>query len=813
MTDASVLIIGGGVMGVSLAYHLTAMGWKDVILTEKNDLTHGSTWHAAGLCTHFSHNPTIQELRATSVRLYRDVLQEETGESCGFHPSGAMRITRNPDRMDEFAHVAGLSKFTGYPLKLLTPQDILELYPLAQIDGLIGGIYEPDDGHVDPSLATNAMAKMAAKRGAVIIRHNAVLNVARQNDTWNVKTEKEIIKARHLVNAAGTWGWEIGVMMGLNIPSVPVLHQYLVTDKLSQIEERIASNLPELPIIRDPEESWYVRQERDGMILGPYEKNAKTWSVDGVPPEFGAELLPADLDAVEHIIEAAMSRIPVLGDCGIKTVINGPITFTPDANPLIGPAHGINNGWLLTGSSMGVMEGGGAGKFLAHWMTHGTPPMDALAVDSRRFGSWADRDYRVSKAVECFGLQFGVHYPNEERPAGRNLRLSSLHKRMMDRGAVMGFAHGWERPNWFAKSDDLQQTETFKRNTWFDAVAREVEKVTTIAGLADLSVFSCFECTGKEVEGFLGTLGANIAPRPGRIGLMHTVTTAGTVGSEFTIARLSLDHAMITSAAAAEEIDLDVLNSHAASYDVMIENASNRIGAIGLMGPLSKIILQALTKINLIEDLPWLHCQKVIVAGIETRLLRVSYLGEYGYELHAAMDDLPDLFDAIDQSGKPYEMGYYGAYAANSMRLEKGYAAWGSDLTTERDLIESGFGRLVKTKGRDFPGRKALELRLASENRWQMVMLKIESGVQDPFYAHSLFIGDEAVGIVTSGAYGHRTGLTLALAYLRNTAETMKAEKNDGLQLEVQILNQRYKAHILKEIPFDASNNKMKELQ
>ncbi len=815
MTDASALIIGGGVMGVSLAYHLTEMGWRDVILTEKNDLTHGSTWHAAGLCTHYAHNPTVQELRATSVRLYRDILPKETGHDCGFHPSGAMRITREPDRMDEFAHVAGLSDFTGYPLRLLTPDDIAELHPLAQIDGLVGGIYEPDDGHVDPSLVTNAMASIAITRGAVIMRYNPVLEIERASDHWIVRTEKTVIKAKHIINAAGTWGWEIGKMMGLNIPSVPVLHQYLVTDTVPVVADRINAGQPELPIIRDPEESWYVRQERDGLILGPYEKDAKTWSVDGVPPEFGADLMPPDLDAVEHIIEAAMARIPALGDGGVKTVINGPITFTPDANPLIGPAHGIDNGWLLTGSSMGVMEGGGAGKFLAHWMTHGTPPMDALAIDSRRFGAWADRTYREEKAIECFGLQFGIHYPYEERPAGRNLRLSSLHDRMVARGAVMGFAHGWERPNWFKTNDDKDAIDTFKRNTWFDAVAREVHQTTTQASLADLSVFSCFEVLGKDTSHFLETLGANNAPKQGRIGLIHTATPQGTVLSEFTVARFEDDYAMLTSAAAAEEIDADVLFDHARAiqakgFDVTVKNMTETIGAIGLMGPRSQNILQALTPYDLTADLPWLHCAETTVAGVDVKILRVSYVGESGYELHANREDLPMLFDQLEAAGQACGVGYYGAYAANSMRLEKGYRAWGGDLTTERDLVESGLAAFCKTEGRDFPGCDALKNRLGQSDRWQMKLLSIESDQQDPFYAHSLYVGDETVGVVTSGGYGHRSHLVLALAYLADPEKAMKANAGKGPPLEIRILNKRYKATILDDVPFDPENTRLK---
>lgn len=802
MSDVQVLIIGGGAMGVSLAYHLGKAGWSDVVLTEKNDLTHGSTWHAAGLCTHFAHNATIQEFRATSVRLYRDILPEETGQGCGFHPSGAMRVTRNPDRMDEFRHVAGLSDFTGYPLEILTPKRIAELHPLASLEGLLGGIYEPDDGHVDPTLATQAMAAGAKARGVRFFRQNPVTSITREDGIWRVETPKETFRARHLVNAAGTWGWEIGHMMGLNIPSVPVLHQYLVTDTVPAVADRIAQGLPELPMIRDPEESWYLRQERDGLILGPYEKEAQVWSVDGVPPDFGAELMPPDLDRVEHIIEAAMARVPALETGGVKSVINGPITFTPDANPLIGPAHGIENGWLLTGSSMGVMEGGGAGWFLAHWMSHGAPPMDALAVDSRRFGSWADRDYRVAKAIECFGLQFGVHYPFEERPAGRGLRLSPLHDRMLARGAVMGAAHGWERPNWFSDKPGDVAHESFQRTNWFDPVAREVECVTNRVALADLSVFSKFEVTGPGTADFLETLGANRPPARGRVGLIHALTPAGGVVSEFSVARLADDAAYFNSAAAAEEMDHDLLKAHAAKHDVRLRNVTEEIGVIGLMGPQSRSVLASFSDADLGTGFPWLSVREITVAGVTLRAMRVSYLGELGWELHARAADLPGLFDALEEAGKPHGIGFYGAYAAGSMRLEKGYRGWGGDLTTERTPDEAGLGYLIRTEGRDFPGRDALLQRMDKPDRWEMVLLKINSGTLDPFYAHTVRHEGQPVGIVTSGAYGHRTGLTLALAYLRTC----------GLRegLTVDILGQPFDATVLDRPPFDPDNTRLR---
>lgn len=800
-TNAQVLIIGGGAMGVSLMYHLTKAGWSDVVLTEKNDLTHGSTWHAAGLCTHFAHNPTIQELRATSVRLYRDILPEETGDTCGFHRSGAMRITSNPDRMDEFAHVAGLSRFTGYDLQMLTPDDVERLHPLARTDGLLGGIYEPDDGHVDPSLATNAMAKVARENGATILRYNPVTAIRREDGVWVVETEKTTIHAKHLVNAAGTWGWEVGHMMGLNIPSVPVLHQYLVTDTVGAVADRIKQGLPELPMIRDPEESWYVRQEREGLILGPYEKDAQPWSIDGCPPDFGADLMPPDLDRVEDIIMMAMERIPALETGGIKSVVNGPITFTPDANPLIGPAHGLENAWLLTGSSMGVMEGGGAGWFLAHWMTHGAPPMDALAVDSRRFGSWADRDYRVDKAIECFGLQFGVHYPHEERPAARDKRLSPIHDLMVERGAVMGAAYGWERPNWFSDKPGDEAVPSFRRSNWFGPVGDECNMVTTGVGLADMSVFSKFDITGPDARAFVDSIGANRTPKVGRIGLTHALTPAGGTQSEFTVSVLAENHIYLTSAAAAEEMDLDLLTTRAEGFDVSIQRITQDFGVLGLMGPKSREVLASLTETDLTSGFPWLSVREITVAGIPVRALRVSYVGELGWELHVAANQMRALFLALEEAGKPYDLGFFGAYAMNAMRLEKGYRAWGADFTTERTPAETGAGFLIKMD-QDFVGKEALAQRMQADDRWHMVLLELDVTDVDPFYAHSVLQGDTIVGVVTSAAFGHRTGKSLALAYLRDR----KATNN----LRVDILGRLCTAVVLPEPPFDPANHRLK---
>ena len=800
--DARVLVIGGGAMGVSLLYHLVKAGWTDVVLTEKSDLTHGSTWHAAGLCTHFAHNPTIQQLRARSVRLYRDVLPAETGRSCGFHPCGAMRITCVPDRMDEFAHVAGLSKFTGCRLRVLTVDEIAELHPLARTDRLIGGLLEDDDGHVDPALAVGAMADAARSGGASILRRNRVLSIRRESGGWAVETEKGLVRVRHVVNAAGTWAFEVGAMMGVGVPAVPMLHQYIVFDEIPEVTRRNADGMKELPMIRDPDESCYVRQERDGLILGPYERNGEAWAVDGCPEDFGADLFPADLDRVEAIADAAMERIPALGGGGIKSIVRGPITFTPDANPLIGPAVGAEGAWLLTGSSMGVMEGGGAGWFLARWMIDGTPPLEPLAIDSRRFGDWAGRGYRIEKAVESFGLQFGVHYPNESRPAGRNKRLSPVHGRMAERGAVMGVVNGWERPDWFAARPGTETELTFRRTNWFGAVAAEVEAVASAVGLQDMSPLSKFEVQGPGTRAFLECLGANAPPETGRVGLTHALTPAGGTQAEFVVAMLEKDRAYLTSAAAAELMDFELLRARAVGHEVSVTNVTSRSGALGLMGPESRAVLSTLTDADLGPGFPWMTARELDVAGVSAIAVRMSYVGELGWELHAPTGDLPALFDAIIAEGGSRGLAPFGAFAANSMRIEKGYRAWGSEFTTEIGPDEAGVSFAIRTRGRSFVGKDTLEERMASGGGARVELLAIETDDLDPFFNHPVLCDGSVVGIVTSGGWGYRVGKALAFAYLTDSGV------RSGLSIE--ILGERHPAEILDRPPHDPDNAKLK---
>ncbi len=799
-SHAQVAIIGGGISGCSLLYHLTQLGWDDVVLIEKNELTAGSTWHAAGLCTHFALNPTIMNMRAYSVRTYKEF------EDVDFHACGAMRVTAREDRMDEFRFVWDVGRIAGYQFDILGPGDISPLHPLAQTEGLIGGIYEPDDGHVDPSQATHAFAKRAREAGAEIYRQNPVQDIRRNSDgTWAIETREGTIQADIIVNCAGTWAREIAAMMGVDLPIVPMLHQYLVTEGI----EAVGALEKELPIFRDPDESWYSRQERDGMIIGPYEQAAAPWAVDGVPEEFGMDLLPPDLDRIESIVSDAMARIPVLGEAGIKTVVNGPITFTPDGNTLIGPVYGMRDAWLLTGTSMGVMEGGGAGKLLAEWMTDGSPPMDVLGIDSRRFGAFAEtRDYRLDKATECFGRQFAIHYPHEELPDARPCIMPPSYPRQAELGAQFGFAYGWERANWFATDTvPAGQAPSWRRTNWFDAVRQECLAVQEAAGLFELSAFSKFLVIGEGALDALENLGSNRPPPDdGGLCLNYVLTPEGGIESEFTVTRLAKDKFYLVSAAAARRRDHDLLMTAlpVGGGRVEVRDVTEDWGVLALAGPKSRDILSALTSGSLDnDDFPWLSAQEITVAGVTVRAIRVSYVGELGWELHHPIADQATLYDALLKAGSRHGLKPCGVYAMNSLRLEKGYRGWGADLTTEKTPLEAGLHPFVKMEGRGFIGKEATLTRSRETRGWRMQLLSVDVTDRDVFGLHPVLLDGEVVGVTSSGGYGHRVDMSLALAYLRSDIPL-------DTSLRVSILGEVFQAEILGRVPYDPTNARMR---
>ncbi|MEM7171358.1 MAG: FAD-dependent oxidoreductase [Pseudomonadota bacterium] len=802
--DAKVVIVGGGIYGCSLLYHLTKRGWRDVVLVEKNELTAGSTWHAAGLCTNFAHHLTIMRMRNHSVRLYRDVLEKETGQPTGFTTSGALRMTRLPERMDEFRQVAQMGRWIDVDFQIISPPELKEIYPLVETEGLIGAIYEPQDGYTDPTQTTNALARGARSGGAEIYRHTAVTTIAAKPDgRWRVTTENGDINCDMVVNAAGTWAREIGEMVGLDLPIVPMLHQYMVTDRIGAYAELERT----LPIIRDPEESWYVRPERDGAILGTYEKEAVPWSIDGVPPEFGMELLPGDLERMSGIAAQAMDRIPSLADAGIKEIVNGPITFTPDANALIGPAPGLPGFWIMAGTSMGVMEGGGAGKFLADWMVDGEPGVDMSILDPRRFGPFADWAYRVERAEEAFGNQFAIHFPGEELPAGRPRKKTPVYDRLADRGAFFGVRFGWERANFFgADGTQPEQGLSFRRTHVFEHVRREVAAVTDHAGVIDLSGFAKFQVCGKDAEAFLNALLANRVPgKSGRIALCHALSQRGGIVAEFTVTRMSDETFYLCSAAAQQIHDREWLLGHVSGgQDLHIMDITEETAILGLQGPRARDILAKVTDADLgNEAFPWLSQRDIQIAGRNVRALRVSYGGELGYEFHMPMDAQLAVYDALKEADPG--LADFGFFALDTMRLEKGYLGFGADISIETTPWEAGLDAFIKLDRGDFMGRDALMAQGEKGLSTKLVCLRIESKDRDAMGNEAVLDdGGRTVGIVSSGGYGHRVQASLALAYVEPGCAA------HGTALAVLLLGQPHPAKVIPAPAFDPDGARMR---
>src|SRR5262245_58562869 len=560
-SQARVVIVGGGIVGVSTLYHLTKKGWSDAVLLEKMDLTHGSTWHAAGLLPLFNMSYSIGQLHKYSVDLYKS-LEAETGQAVGFHNTGNLRLATNRDRMDEYMKYCGTANTIGVPFEVINPARVKQLWPLCNVDGLVGALYHPDDGHVAPADVTMALAKGARTRGGEIYRQTKVTGIKQlPSGEWEVQTDKGSITCEHVVTATGSWARQTAAMVGLDIPVIAVEHQYLVTEPAPELEERHKAGLPELAVLRESDASYYMREERQGLILGPYEKGAPAWAVDGVPENFGQELLAPDLERLEPHINAAINRVPIFGKAGIKDCINGPIPYTPDGSPMIGPAWGIKNLWLNEGHSFGITAAGGAGWQLAEWIVEGEPGIDMWDVDPRRFGDYANKRYTKTKNEECYEHVFIVHYPLEERPAARPAKAPPCYQRQKELGAVFGQKFGWERANWFApKGTEPKDKYSFRRTNFFEPVRDEVKAVRERVGLLDLTGFSKFEVSGPGAEAFLDRLIANRLPKKvGRIQLCHVCDKKGGVVSEWTITRLGPESFYIVSAAAANRHDWDIL--------------------------------------------------------------------------------------------------------------------------------------------------------------------------------------------------------------------------------------------------------------
>ena len=805
---ARVVVVGGGVVGVGALYHLAKKGWgPECVLLERTELTAGSTWHAAGLLPLFNMSYSVGQIHKYSVDLYKS-LQAETGQDVGFRVAGNLRLARTRARMDEYLKYCGTANTIGVPFRVVSAAEVKELWPLCNVDDLVGALYHPDDGYINPADLTMALAKGARANGATIRQKTEVVAIERDRGEWLVKTNNGDIRCEHVVCATGNYARQTGRMVGLDIPAIPVQHQYIVTDEVPELREFKKGGGHDLAVLRESDASYYLREERMGWILGPYEKGAPAVFADGVPDSFGKDLFPGDLDRLIPHYEAAMKRVPSMEKAGIKEIINGPISYTPDGSPMIGPAWGLPNFWLNEGHSFGVTAAGGAGWQLAEWIVEGEPGIDMIGVDPRRYGPYATKTYAVKKNEEAYENVFTIHFPNEERPAARPAKTSPIHDLLDARGAVWGQRYGWERPNWFAPKGTKREDEwTFRRANYFAQVGKEHCAVRESAGLIDITSFSKFRVSGAGAAKWLDGLVANKLPqRDGRVSLAHALTIRGGVRSEFTITRIREDEFHLVSSGAAERYDWDFLQKRLPSDgSVRLENWTTAAATLVVAGPKARDILQPITDCDLGNDsFKWLTARQTLVGLAPAQLLRVNFVGELGWEIHHPIEWQRHIFAEIVREGERHGLAMCGMRAMDSLRIEKSYRMWAQDLTREYTVLEAGLDRFVDF-GKDFVGRDALERQKQSGVPRSFVTLEV-SGIKDadPLGNEPLWKGDRMVGRATAGARGHYVGKTLALAYAD------AGEGEEGAEMEIEILGERYGAKVIPDSPHDPENKRLR---
>ena len=801
-----VVVIGGGAVGCSALYHLTRLGWTDVVLLERDELTSGSTWHAAGNCPNFSTSWSILKLQRHSTDLYRRLAQE-VGYDINYHVTGSIRLAHTAERADEFRHVVAQARAQGTEFELLSPAEIKQHHPFLELDDIRLGLWDPSDGDLDPAQLTQALAKGARDRGAAVYRHTRVTALrALASGGWRIETTAGPIDAEYVINAAGYRGAEIAAMIGEYLPMVTLSHQYLVTEDIPELIERGATRLP---LVRDPDVSYYLRQERHGLLLGPYESRPRAHWLDGTPDEFAHQLFADDLGRIESYIEAACGRVPILGSVGVKRVINGPIPYAPDGNPLMGPAAAGRNFFHCCAFTFGIVQAGGAGRIIAEWVVNGEPDWDVWPLDCRRYLPFANRAYSLAKALETYKHEYAVAYPLEERPAGRPAKASPLYDRLRARGAVFGVRGGWERALYYAQAPDPGGAEfSFRRPHWHRAVARECAAVASGAALLELPGFAKFEIAGAGAAAWLDHMVAGPLPRPGRTALSYFCSPRGGIVSEMTVSRLAEERFWLISAAAGERHDEHWLATHLSERfgRVSLANLTARFGSLVLVGPRSRELLARVTDADLSnEAFPWLAVRTVPIGYTEVLAMRVNYVGELGWELHIPVEHLLAVHQLLVAAGSTFELTHFGLYAMDSLRLEKCYRSWKADLTTEYTPLMASLDRFVRLdKEADFIGRDALRREAAAGPKERFVPLLVEARDADAAAVSIVYRGEDRVGLVTSGGYGYRLNRSIALAYLRADLTA------PGTELEVEILGDRCRALVGSEPLYDPHNLRLR---
>ncbi|MES0880862.1 GcvT family protein [Roseibium sp. SCP14] len=808
-STARVVIIGGGIVGVSTLYHLAKDGWSDCVLLEKNELTAGSTWHAAGNCPNFAMSFGVMNMQRYGLELYRG-LADEVDYPINYHVTGSVRLAHTHERMMEFEHAATMARHMGLQMDVCTPEELLQHYPFMELHDLEGGLWDPLDGDIDPAQVTQALAKGARANGAKILRFTPATGVRRENGEWIVETEKGEIRCEYVVNAAGYYAPRVGEWFipygGRPVPAAVMSHQYFLTEPVPEIAEWSERNGRKLPLMRDVDTSYYLRQETTGFNLGPYERNCQAAWIrpeDPMPDDFSFQLYPDDLDRLEWYIEDAMARVPLLGTQGVSRNINGPIPYAPDGLPMVGPMPGVPNAFEAHSFTFGIAQGGGAGKVAAEWIMYGQTEWDMWSCDPRRYTDYTDNQYCIDKAMEVYGHEYAMHFPHHTWPAGRDRKQSAVHAKVLELGGQMGVYNGWERANWFAKpGDDTSEeaTQTWTRSgPWEPRVREECEAVRDHVGVLDLPGFSRFSLSGDDAAEWLRGRITGALPKVGRMNLVYFADERGRILTEMSVLRHGDDDFTLITAAAAQWHDFEVLKFNLAD-GLTLSDQTRELTTLIVSGPKSRDLFEQIAEADL--SLGWLTHQNAVVAGKDAMLVRVSFAGELGWEVHASFEDMPTIYAAIlDAGAKPF-----GMYALNSLRLEKGYRAWKGDLSTDYTLLEGGLDRFVRLdKPQDFPGKAALMNEKQQGSTRRFVTMIIDAGDCDAPYMSAVMRGDDLVGEITSGGWGYRVNASIGLGIVRSDLA------EPGTELEVEIYGKRCKATVQPDAPlWDPENERIR---
>ncbi len=799
-THARIIIIGGGIVGVSVLYHLAKAGKTDVLLLERRDLTAGATWHAAGNVHTQSAYANLSALQAYSLRLY-DGLAEEVGQEVGSHVVGGFFLAQTAERMEEFKHLAGKFRGLGLDYELVTPEEIHAKYPLLRVDDLKGGAWDPEEGYVDPYSVTMGLAAGARKNGARIRRNCQVGRITRlRSGNWCLTAGGETFECEILVNCAGFWANDVAEMVGARLPITNMEHQYLVTDTMAEV----AAHPEELPMIRDTDAQFYLRQEGQGLLLGPWEQDCRAaWGGKPAPWAFGQELFEDDLDRLEDSLAAIYHRIPALERAGIKRVVNGAISFAPDGRPMIGPMPGVPGFYVACGFLGGIAQAGGIGLMMSQWILEGEPDRDLHFIDVARFGDWTTQDFARERTHEILPVRYELIYPGIERKSGRDLRTTPIYDDLMRRGAVMGQAFGWERPLWFAPEGVEPRDEpSFERPNWWSYVGAEARAVSLGCGLTEMSSYAKFHVSGPDAQTFLGHIGsANVPDESGRMALSLLLNRRGGIVADVTIANEGGGSFYLVGATLAATILKRWLETNACGYDVVIDDITEAFAALGIAGPRSRALLNALAP-EVFDDFPFMRCREVLIGQVPCRALRVSYSGELGWELHCPMADQKALFDALMAEGPEFGLALVGSRAMGMLRLEKGYRSWGAELTSEITPHAAGLERFCSTQ-KPYIGSEIVARERLHPPAKRFVTLEVSAEAPPCWGTEPVFIGGGLAGQVTSGGMGWRTGKMLAVALVDTTL--MNGEDD----ISVQILTKSYQAHMVSDPVYDSTNQKL----